>query len=412
MKKYIPMFNLIVLILMVILANACGSPVPTIPPKITLALINGVLIDGTGANPIPNAAVLIKDGMIAEVGPRDQISIPSDAQIIDVKGGTILPGFINAHVHRAFDSSNLRTWAQAGVTTVRDLGTLIEPQHSWNKWWKETTEGRDLPTPYPFPLAKAYSSVPSNARLVTAGPIVTVPNGYPTYAFDWGPDLAFNVTSQEDARKKIAWLLDNGADVIKIALLGEQGLSLEEAKAVVDVAHERGTIVTAHIQTIPDLETGLDAGINDAAHIVADYLSDEIIAQMVAQDLYIVPTLAVIEAYYGSLDSGTDNLRRFVAAGGKVALGDDYSNPGIELGMPIRDMELMEESGMTPMQIIVAATQNGAHVCNLGDQLGALEVGKIADVLVVDGDPLQDIHVLTKVQWVIKDGRLIRSPND
>jgi imidazolonepropionase-like amidohydrolase len=113
------------------------------------------------------------------------------------------------------------------------------------------------------------------------------------------------------------------------------------------VAHERGTIVTAHIQTIPDLETGLDAGINDAAHIVADYLSDEIIAQMVAQDLYIVPTLAVIEAYYGSLDSGTDNLRRFVAAGGKVALGDDYGNPGIELGMPIRDMELMEESGMT-----------------------------------------------------------------
>ena len=412
MKEHKKALSLIILALTAVLVNACGTPTPTAPPVSTLALINGILIDGTGSEPIPNAAIVIKDGLIFDVGPREKVSIPADAQIIDVNGGTILPGFINAHVHTAFDVSNLRTWAQAGVTTVRDLGTYIERHHSWNKWWKEIAEGRELPTPYPFPLAKAYSSIPSNARLVTSGPIVTIPNGYPASAFEFGPDLAFNVTSPEDARQKINWLLDNGADVIKIVLFGKQGLSLEEAKAVVDVAHERGTIVTAHIQTADALDIGLEAKIDDSAHLVTEYLPDEIITQMVAQDLYIVPTLALIEAYYGSLGSGADNLRRFVAAGGKVALGDDYSNQGIKLGMPIRDMELMEESGMTPMQIIIAATQNGAHVCNLEDQLGTLKVGKKADLLVVDGDPLQDIHALTKAQWVIRDGRLIRSPND
>ena len=87
-------------------------------------------------------------------------------------------------------------------------------------------------------------------------------------------------------------------------------------------------------------------------------------------------------------------------------------DPGIELGIPIRDIELTEEGGMTPMQIIIAVTKHGAHVCNLEEQLGTLEVGKIADVLVVKGNPLLDIHVLTHVLWVIKDGVVIRSPND
>jgi imidazolonepropionase-like amidohydrolase len=98
-------------------------------------------------------------------------------------------------------------------------------------------------------------------------------------------------------------------------------------------------------------------------------------------------------------------------AGGKVALGDDSGNPGIELGMPIRDMELMAEAGMTPMQIIVAGTKHGAHVCNLEEDLGTLEVGKIADVLVVDGDPLKDIHALLDVWLVVKDGVLVRLPD-
>jgi imidazolonepropionase-like amidohydrolase len=106
-----------------------------------------------------------------------------------------------------------------------------------------------------------------------------------------------------------------------------------------------------------------------------------------------------------------DNLRRFVVAGGQVALGTDYSGaPGVtfDLGMPIREIEWMHEAGMTPMQIIVAGTRNAACVCNLEDELGALEVGKIADVLVVNGDPLEDIHALTQARLVVHNGQVLR----
>jgi imidazolonepropionase-like amidohydrolase len=130
----------------------------------------------------------------------------------------------------------------------------------------------------------------------------------------------------------------------------------------------------------------------------------------VAKDVYIVPTLAVWKAY-NMLGSAADNLGRFVAAGGKVALGDDYgSAEGFALGMPMRDIEMMKEAGMTSMQIIVAGTQHGAHVCSLGDELGTLEEGKVADVLVVNGDPLQNIHALVETWMVIHGGTVIRSP--
>jgi imidazolonepropionase-like amidohydrolase len=105
-----------------------------------------------------------------------------------------------------------------------------------------------------------------------------------------------------------------------------------------------------------------------------------------------------------------DNLKRFVAGGGQVALGTDYAGYSMpfELGMPITEIELMHQAGMTPMQIIVAATKNAAHVSNRDRDLGTLEVGKIADVLIVNGDPLQDLHALLDVRLVVKDGVIIR----
>jgi len=105
-----------------------------------------------------------------------------------------------------------------------------------------------------------------------------------------------------------------------------------------------------------------------------------------------------------------DNLRRYAAAGGQVALGTDYAGytTPFQLGMPIKEMEWMLEAGMLPMQVIVAGTENAALVCNMGKDLGTLAVGKIADVLVVGGDPLQDIHALSDVRWVIHNGIVIR----
>jgi imidazolonepropionase-like amidohydrolase len=409
MKGHKFLTALVVVSILAPLVTGCSIPSPTSTTKPTLVLINGVLIDGTGADAIHDAAIVIRDGNIIDLGTSNEVSIPPDAQVIDVKEGTILPGFINAHVHKAFDTPTLVAWAQAGVTTVRDVGTVNQSIHNWDEWMTDSIKGRDVPPPIPFSLVNTYLYEPRFARVLTSGPIVTVPEGYPIPV--WGPDIALTVTSPEDAQQKIQILLDAGADFIKIALKGENSLTREEVEAIVDVAHERGVIVTAHVSSTSDLVIGVDAGIDDAAHMVPDYLPDELIERMVADDLYVVATLAVLEAY-GESGSSVDNLRRFVAAGGKVALGDDYGNPGIELGMPIRDIELMEEGGMTPMEIIVAGTKHGAHICNLEEQLGTLKVGKIADVLVVEGNPLLDIHVLTRVMWVIKDGIVIRSPND
>jgi imidazolonepropionase-like amidohydrolase len=144
--------------------------------------------------------------------------------------------------------------------------------------------------------------------------------------------------------------------------------------------------------------------------MVTDALSDELTERMLENDVIWVPTLELWKNVGYGDRRAIANLAKFVEAGGKVALGTDYAGYDAEfdLGMPVTETGLMQKAGMTPMQIISAGTQNAAHVCNLDHELGTLEAGKIADVLVVDGDPLEDIHALAKVRIVIHNGSVIR----
>ena len=367
----------------------------TLPGDEVVALVNGTLVDGTGAAPIRNAVLLMRQARIAAVGERAQVNIPSDAKIIDVQGATILPGLINAHVHQGYSEQNLKAWAQAGVTTIRDLGA---------------SPADDL-----FARRDALLKDNANARLVAAGPLVTVPDGYPMVP--WGM-AGLTVSSPADAARQVNQLLDSGADVIKIAM--ESGgsfrrnipmLSAQEARAIVQAAHQRGGWVSAHVLRTPDLERALDAGADDIAHMVEDPLTDALIQRMVKEDVYWVPTLELWKRVGQQTDKrAVANLNRFVKGGGKVALGTDYAGYDAEfdLGLPVTEIELMQEASMTPMQIIVAATQNAARVCNLGHELGTLEPGKVADVLVVDGDPLQDLQALGRVRLVVHRGVIVR----
>jgi imidazolonepropionase-like amidohydrolase len=385
------------------------APISLRPPAATaetrplaplLALTNGTLIDGTGVEPVDGAVLLTEGGRIKAVGTAATITIPPTAEVIDVQGATILPGFFNAHVHQSTNAQTLAAWAQAGVTTVCDLASVTGVVQDWDQWIIQAQR----PTPSFFHFRDAVREHPQYARLVVAGPIVTVPGGYPIPV--WGAEIALTVGSPEDARQKVAALLAAGADIIKISLEQGSKLSREEVAAIVTVAHEHGTQVITHVGSASHLVVGVAGGIDAVAHMAYTSISDELIARMVAGDIIVVPTLAVQETYDVERTAG-ENLRRFVAAGGKVALGDDYGNPGIQLGMPIHEMELMQAAGMTPMQIIVAATQHGARVCNVEEELGTLEAGKTADVLVVAGDPLQDIHALENVQLVVRDGVVI-----
>lgn len=387
----------ILLLLSLLTLGSCTGTEITSRIDEGMVLINAFVIDGTGAEPIDDAVIVISDGRISAVEQLSELEISSHAETIDVYGATILPGFINSHVHAGYSSSNLRAWARAGVTTVRDLGA----DHSLN-------------------LAAIRDNLltePTNARLAIAGPILTEPSGYPIIPF--GGSSALTIATVEDARNTVNALIDEGMDVIKVAV--EYGeifgreipvLSDEKLEEIVRAAHGRGTLVSAHISVSQDLERALDAEADDLAHMAVDVVSDALIERMIAEDVSWVPTLELWQGVgYGFVDIGKENLRRFVAAGGKVALGTDYAGywTPFELGMPMTEIRLMQEAGMTPMQIIVAATRNAAHVCNRETDLGTLEEGKIADILVVEGNPLDDLSTLLNVRMVIKDGIIIHN---
>ncbi|HYK92218.1 MAG TPA: amidohydrolase family protein [Acidobacteriota bacterium] len=379
------------------------SAIPAIPsmpaPQSVLALVNARVIDGTGRDPLEDGIVLIYDDRIKSVGRRDRVTIPSSARIIDVHGGTILPGFFNTHVHSAFSESNLRAWVQAGVTTVRDLGFGVE-----HLWWPMSFRDQHLP-------------LPEFARIIATGPPISTPGGYPT---PFGGTVVLTASSAAEARTQTNLVLDHGADLIKTCLdsglivMGIANLPIfnkEEARAVIETAHRRGVPVSVHVTAVMDLVPAVEWGFNEIAHMVADELNDpDLVARMVAKDIYWIPTLE-LWSFYGLAHTAQANLRRFIAAGGKVALGTDFSGAPqpFQVGMPMHEIELMQQAGMTPMQIIVAATRNAAHVCYRDRTLGTLEPGKVADVLVVNGDPLQDLHALTNVRLVVHGGTVVRS---
>ena len=380
-----------------LLLTSCSKPAAV---SGNLVITNGTVIDGTGAVPIADGVVVIAGDRITAVGTAADFVLPPDATRIDAQGGTILPGFINAHVHAGYSEANLEAWAQGGVTTVRDLGN---------------GGGRGAL----FALRDSYRDQPQFARLVAVGPWVSVPDGYPMVP--WG-GRGLTITSAGDARGKVAQLLDDGADLIKIMM--ESGktfgrdipvLSLDEASAIVEVAHERGVPVSAHAMDSTDLARALDAGVDDIAHMIWDPLTNELINRMVEDDVYWVPTLELYHHVAKDAGNGWDqlaieNLRRFVKAGGQVALGTDFDGYGAEfdLGMPMIEIESMAAAGMTPMQIIIAATVNAAYVCNLEAEIGTLESGKAADILIVDGDPLKDLQALSRTLLVLRDGVVVR----
>jgi imidazolonepropionase-like amidohydrolase len=225
------------------------------------------------------------------------------------------------------------------------------------------------------------------------------------------------IETVEQAREKADRILNEGADQLKIMLesiRGNEVMSESAAKAITEVAHQRGKKVSAHISLSRDIETALNVEVDDLAHMAIDKLSDDLIKKVVKGGIYWTPTIEAWKEWEMD-DNVLDNLGRFAKAGGKVALGTDFvtktnftAETSFELGMPLKEILWMQEAGMSPSQIIVAATKNAAVVCDMGFELGTLEPGKIADILVVDGNPLQDLASLKKALLVIKGGKIIR----
>ena len=342
---------------------------------------------GKGLKPIREAGVLIEEGSITAVGPASTIDVPADASRIDATGLTLVPGFIDSHVHIGFADPN--EVAAKGVTTVRDLG------------W---------PPDRIFPLVESSSTEGATGPLIlAAGPMLTAPGGYPTQA-SWAPaGTGAEVATVEEAVEQVHTNAARGSAVIKIALNPPVGpvLSLEVLRAIVETAREEGLKVTGHIYGLEELDKALDAGIDELAHMLMspERLPQATIERMVDQGVVIVPTLSIRSGSERLI--AIDNLRRFQELGGKVVYGTDLGNAGPEPGIDRSEVRSMAEAGMSPLQVIRSATVDAAEWLGRED-IGVLEEGFQGDVVGLRGEPTRDLNALTEVGLVLRGGKKLR----
>lgn len=376
-----------------------------------ILLKNGLLIDGTGKNEEKNVSVGILNSKIESIYYENMdYTVNRYDKVIELNGLTILPGFINTHVHSGFkyiknepcnnfQEEFLRICLSEGITTIRDEGMFTDDSIGNVVSKKEY-------------LAKSGSF----PRIITTGKFFSAPGGY-------GGMQPIHISSVEEAERKVNEVLDKGIDMIKTVLedgmdpstFGLPKLSDELLKAICDQAHKRGAKVSAHVTQAHNLKRLVDAGIDDAGHMVYDDLSDELIDQMIKKDVFVVPTLSVlkmIQDKYGAplLKKGMENVFRFVNAGGKIGLGNDFIEeelPWYRLGMPKIELQLLKEAGLTNLQIIMAATKHAAEICSINHEVGTVERGKIADLFIVGGNPIEDLECIYNIKMVIKEGCIV-----
>ncbi|WP_435581657.1 amidohydrolase family protein [Amycolatopsis thermoflava] len=396
-------------------------------------LTGGRLVDGTGRPPLDEAAVLVEGGLITWTGPR--VHAPKADTTIDVAGGTILPGFFDCHTHltmrpgegsaidrmtapqslRVLQSvPNLRDTLYAGVTSVRDLS------------------GADLGTK----LAVERGLV-EGPRVQAAIRILSITGGHGDWRSANGVDLTGGsgggVVADGPAEfvRATRAVLQEGADCVKIAASGGMssprgepghgGLTFDEIKAVVSEAERHGNVpVAAHAQAGSGIHDAVVAGVRSIEH---GYLVDDrTIEEMLTRGTFLVPTLSTLtrEPEPDTAPWVLDKRRRWTAAaherlaaafaaGVPVALGTDAGL--VPHGSNLRELALLVEFGLSPMAAIVAGTANAARLCGVADELGTIEPGKRADLVVADGDPLTGIGLLSDpdhVVLVVKDGRIAK----
>lgn len=410
----------------------------------TLAITNGTLIDGRGGDPQTGMTIVIDGTRISALGRQGHVHIPREATIIDAHGGSILPGLMDTHVHFTMEYPDvlrglltppslrllqaiprMRATIEAGVTTVRDAAG----------------------SPAGLKMAVEQGII-VGPRLQVAITLISQTGGHGDGFYPCCVDIGFFggrfndipngvADGVEEIRKTVREVLRAGADWIKLATTGgvlstsdaptSSQLTVEEIAVAVYEAAAQEKRCMAHAQGTQGIKNAVLAGVTSIEHGV--YLNDELIDLMLKKDVYLVPTLtapiAVVE-YAGEhpdllppmmatkavavIEAHQQSFRRAVEAGVKIAMGTD-SGVGRH-GENGRELQLMVENGMTPMQAILASTSNAARLLHLDESLGTLEVGKLADIIVVDGNVLDDIRIIAdpaNVKLVLKEGRAAKN---
>lgn len=412
-----------------VLALLFASPVFAADKAIAIRAAR--LIDGRSGAVSSPAVVVIRGNRIESVG-RD---VPAGAEVVDLGDSTLLPGFIDAHVHTLlqgditaadYDEQLFReSMAYRALRATRALKIGLE--HGFTTMRDLETEGAMYTD---VDLKRAINNgVIEGPRLVVSTRALSVTGGYGPSGY--APDIVYPkgvqiVDGVEAARKAVREQIGNGADWIKVyadrsyfvqkdgTLSSIPTFTPDEMKAIVDEAHRLRHKVAAHAMARPGIENALLAGVDSIEHGIA--IPDDLLDLMVAHGVYYCPTLMVTE-YVAPGRGGVwskipqfhhDSFQRALKKGVKVAFGTDAGGFPWDALNEAKEFEYETKFGMTAMQAIQTATRNAAELLGMADDIGTVEAGKFADIVAVPGDPLQDITTLQRVSFVMKDGAIVK----
>jgi imidazolonepropionase-like amidohydrolase len=399
------------------------------------------MIDPKSGNTVQNVVVVVRNGRIVSVSAN--ATIPSGAKVIDLGNLTLLPGLVDAHTHLlqnyrgelGGDDPNMILTVttmstakrallgakmgledlEAGITTVRDLGNSgfggdVALRDAINAGWVVGPRIRAATRALSAAGGQFGTVQPETQKLIEQ-----------EYAV---------VSNADEARRAVRQAFYDGADVIKVIVnTGPRVVSLDEMKAIVEEARRVGRTVAAH--AIGDTATRIaaEAGVTSIEH--AYTVPDDVLRMMAQKGIYLVatdyPAQFYVDAFSASLTpeqkrqqlegatqfakSNGERLMRAVRAGVKVAFGSDeyYNAPGRTRGQSsLLTLQAYQEAGMSPLEVLRAATVNSAALLGWGDRIGSIEPGKLADIIAVDGDPLKDVKDLQRVRFVMKGGEVIK----
>jgi len=413
----------------------------------TTVISNGTLFVGTDSPIIPNAAVVIKDGKIVYAGPEKSApTIEPDAEKIDALGGTILPGLIEAHFHPTyFDvaaledldikypveyvtllaAANAKLALECGYTAARSGGSLF----NIDVWLKKAIE----------------CGISSGPRLVASGREICGVGGL----MDWNPDfrkigmdgLVLLINGADEARAAVRKLVKDGVEWVKTYPTGDAAspdlndhhtlcMTFEEMNAVVATAHNHGLKVTGHCRANAGIKNALRAGYDAIEH--GTFMDNEALDLLLKRDVPCVPALyfeyasiehgpkygmpkSVIDGHKETLEAGAESAKMILKAGGRLGMGGDYGFAWNPHGDYARELTFfVKYVGLDTHTVLQCATRTGAEIMGLENEIGTVEVGKLADILIVDGDVLKDISILENKSkfvaviqgGVVKAGRL------
>lgn len=395
----------------------------------TLAVRHTLVIDGTGASH-ERATVVIEDARISAVGPDTRITIPKGATVIEGQGKALLPGLIDCHIHYCLDAgpdsirsleqddptvtavkavTHARATLEGGVTTVRDVGSRAHISISVTR----AIRAGIIPGP----------------RTLNAGLAICMTGGHAWF-------IGRQADGTDDVVKAVREQIRAGADVIKFIATGgvltpgvspgAAQLTLEELKAGVEEAARAGRRVAAHAHGAQGMKNAIRAGVHSIEH--GTLLDDEAIELFLKHRTFLVPTLSAIQsgcefgkqggmpdyAVQKSMALGEEQKKTFrkaVKAGVRIAMGTDAGTPFNPHGRNAQELRRMVEFGMTPMMAVEAATASAAALLGLEQEIGTIETGKQADLILVNGNPLDDIALLQEpanVEYVIQGGKIVK----